>query len=99
KKLLATLLVANNLFNIGVVILFSYIGRNIFIDLSSPALKFILEVTLITFLILLFGEVLPKVYATRYNKKFAERVVYPIAFLDAIFSPVSLPMRRVTLYL
>lgn len=99
KKLLATLLVANNLFNIGVVILFSYVGRNIFIDVSSPAFRFILEVIFITFLILLFGEVLPKVYATRNNKKFAERVVYPITFLDVLFSPVSLPMRRITVYL
>ncbi|MDR7208169.1 gliding motility-associated protein GldE [Flavobacterium piscis] len=99
KKLLATLLVTNNLANIGVVILFSFVGRNIFVDISSPAFKFILEVTLVTFLILLFGEVLPKVYATRNNKKFVERVVYPIAFLDTLLSPVSLPMRRITLYL
>lgn len=99
KKLLSTLLVANNLFNIGVVILFSYVGRNIFIDVSSPTFRFILEVIVITFLILLFGEVVPKVYATRNNKKFAERVVYPITFLDILFSPVSLPMRRITLYL
>jgi len=99
KKLLSTLLVANNLFNIGVIILFSYVGRNIFIDVSSPTFRFILEVIVITFLILLFCEVVPKVYATRNNKKFAERVVYPITFLDILFSPVSLPMRRITLYL
>lgn len=99
KKLLATLLVANNFFNIGVVILFSFIGGNIFSEISSPAFKFILEVTLVTFLILLFGEVLPKVYASRNNVKFAKGVAYPIAFLDKLLSPISLPMRRVTLYL
>lgn len=99
KKLLATLLVANNFFNIGVVILFSFIGGNIFSEISSPSFKFILEVTLITFLILLFGEVLPKVYASRNNVKFAKGVAYPIAFLDKLLSPISLPMRRVTLYL
>lgn len=99
KKLLATLLVTNNLTNIGVVILFSYIGKNIFLNVSHPIFKFALEVTLVTFLILLFGKVLPKVYATRNNVKFANRFVYPIAFLDTVFSPISLPMRRVTLYL
>ncbi|WP_026728569.1 gliding motility-associated protein GldE [Flavobacterium denitrificans] len=99
KKLLATLLVANNFLNIGVVILFSFIGRNIFSRIASPAFKFFLEVVLVTFLILLFAEVLPKVYASRNNIKFAKRVAYPIAFLDKLLSPISLPMRSVTLYL
>ncbi|CAA9196246.1 hypothetical protein FLA105534_01041 [Flavobacterium bizetiae] len=99
KKLLATLLVANNFFNIGVVILFSFIGQNIFANVSSPVFKFILEIVLVTFLILLFGEVLPKVYASRNNIKFAKRVAYPIAILDTLLSPISLPMRSLTLYL
>ena len=99
KKLLATLLVANNFLNIGVVILFSFIGRNIFGEISSALLKFILEVIVVTFLILLFGEILPKIYAGRNTLKFAKRVAYPIAFLDKLLSPVSLPMRAVTLYL
>ena len=99
KKLLATLLVANNFLNIGVVILFSFIGRNIFENINSALLKFTLEVIVVTFLILLFAEVLPKVYASRNNIKFAKRVAYPIAFLDKLLSPISLPMRAVTLYL
>ncbi|AWK04170.1 gliding motility-associated protein GldE [Flavobacterium crocinum] len=98
KKLLATLLVANNFFNIGVVILFAYIGQNIFEDINSAVLKFTLEVILVTFLILLFGEVLPKVYASRNSKSFAKRVAYPLAFLDKVLSPISLPMRAVTIY-
>ena len=99
KKLLATLLVANNFLNIGVVILFSFIGRNIFAGVDSPVLKFILEVILVTFLILLFAEVLPKVYASRNNIKFAKRFAYSISILDKLLSPISLPMRSVTLYL
>jgi len=98
KKLLATLLVANNFFNIGVVILFAYIGQNIFANVGSPAFKFTLEVILVTFLILLFGEVLPKVYASRNSVRFAKRVAYPLAFLDKVLSPISLPMRAVTIY-
>lgn len=99
KKLLATLLVANNFVNIGVVILFSYVGHTLFSAVTSPALKFILEVIVVTFLLLLFGEVLPKVYASRNNVKFAKWVVYPLAVLDKLLSPISLPMRSVTIYL
>ena len=99
KKLLATLMVANNFINISIILLFSYISKSMFIALTAPLLKFIIEVLIITFLILLFGEVLPKVYASRNNKKFAKLVAYPIAFLDKLLSPISLPMRAVTIYL
>ncbi len=99
KKLLATLLVANNFINIGVVILFSYVGHEVFSGIASPVLKFIIEVILVTFLILLFGEVLPKVYASRNNIKFAKLIAYPISGLDKLLSPISLPMRKATIYL
>jgi putative hemolysin len=99
KKLLATLLVANNFINIGVVILFLFIGRNLFSAVTSPFLKFSIQVIIVTFLILLFGEVLPKVYASRNNIKFAKWVAYPVAVLDKLLSPISLPMRKVTIYL
>ena len=99
KKLLATLLVANNFLNIGVVILFLFIGKNLFSTITSPFLKFSIQVIIVTFLILLFGEVLPKVYASRNNIKFAKWVAYPVAVLDKLLSPISLPMRKVTIYL
>jgi gliding motility-associated protein GldE len=98
KKLLATLLVANNFINIGVVILFSFVGSDLFSAITSTVLKFILEIIVITFLILLFGEVLPKVYASRNAIKFAKQIAYPIALLDKILSPISLPMRAATIY-
>jgi putative hemolysin len=99
KKLLATLLVANNFINIGVVILFSFVGKDLFSAVASSILKFILEVIVVTFLLLLFGEVLPKVYASRNNIKFAKGIAYPIVALDKLLSPLSLPMRSVTIYL
>ncbi len=99
KKLLATILVANNFSHIGVIIIFSFVGDNLFAAIASPLLKFVVEVILITFLILLFGEVLPKVYASRNNVKFAQFIARPIAFLDTLLSPVSLPMRAVSIYL
>ncbi|UFH36580.1 gliding motility-associated protein GldE [Flavobacterium acetivorans] len=99
KKLLATLLVANNFINIGVVILFSFVGRDLFSGITSPVLKFVLEVIVVTFLLLLFGEVLPKVYASRNNIKFAKIIAYPIVLLDKLLSPISVPMRNTTVYL
>jgi putative hemolysin len=99
KKLVATLLVANNFINISIVLLFSFVGKTIFSGVTTPLLKFILEVLTATFLILLFGQVLPKVYASRNNTKFAKLIVYPIAFLDKLLSPISLPMRAATIYL
>jgi putative hemolysin len=99
KKLLATLLVANNFINIGVVILFAFIGKILFSDIHSTLIKFIIEVILVTFLILLFGEVLPKVYASRNNIKFSMMVAIPVGFLDKILSPISIPMRGITIFL
>jgi len=94
NKLLATILVANNFINIAIVILFTQIGEIIFNNISSSILKFILEVVVATFLILLFGEILPKIYANRNNLKFSKIVAYPLLFLDIFFTPVSIPMQN-----
>jgi len=97
KKLLATILVANNFINIGIVILFAFLGNYIFAGVASVVVKFVLEVVVITFLILLFGEILPKIYASRNNLKFATFMAFPLGVLDVLFSPLSLPMRSITL--
>ncbi|MBB5267058.1 gliding motility-associated protein GldE [Algibacter amylolyticus] len=97
KKLLATILVANNFINIAIVILFAFLGDFMFGNITNPTIKFIVEVVVITFLILLFGEILPKIYASRNNLKFATFMAYPLKVLDVILSPISLPMRSVTL--
>ena len=96
KKLLATILVANNFINIGIVILFAYLSDYVFGNITSSVLKFTLDVVLITFLILLFGEILPKIYASRNNLKFAIFMAYPLKVLDFLLSPLSLPMRGFT---
>ncbi len=96
KKLLATILVANNFLHIAVVILFSFSLDEVFSKISIPAVKFIVEVLLVTFLILLFGEVLPKVYASRNNIKFACFIAYPLLILNKLLSPISIPLRGLT---
>jgi len=97
KKLLATILVANNFINIAIVLLFAYLGEFMFNGITSTILRFILEVVIVTFLILLFGEILPKIYASRNKMKFATFMAYPLNVLDIVFSPISLPMRSVTI--
>jgi len=96
KKLLATLLLANNFLNIGVVIIFSIVGSSLFENILSPVIKFVVEVVLVTFLILLFGEVLPKIYASRNSLKFSAFIIVPLSFLDKLLSPISIPMRNIS---
>jgi gliding motility-associated protein GldE len=104
QKLLATILVANNFINIGIVILFAYLGEFIFKDINTVlnlfffkvSLQFILEVIVVTFLILLFGEILPKIYASRNNIAFSKFMAYPLKTLDVLFTPVSGPMQAFT---
>ena len=105
KKLLASILVANNFINIAIVILFASLGDSLFEGLDSELnlsgfkidLVFFIEVVLITFLILFIGEILPKVYANRNNLKFSKFMAYPLKVLDIIISPISIPMQRITL--
>ena len=99
KKLLATLLVANNVINIAIVVLFVAISHNFFLTIPYVGLRLFAKIALITFVILFFGEVLPKIFASRNNIKFAKITVYFIAFLEKILSPISLPMRFLTIYL
>ena len=102
KKLLATILVANNFINIAIVLLFDNLADDLFAGINTEFygidLRFFFEVGLVTFLILLFGEILPKVYASRNKVQFSNFMAYPINFLDSLFSPLSTPMRAVTLY-
>ncbi|MFC4723113.1 gliding motility-associated protein GldE [Geojedonia litorea] len=99
KKLLATILVANNFINIGIVILFAYLGEFMFYNITVLWLRFIVEVVLITFLILLMGEIIPKIYASRNRVKFSAFMAIPLRVIDVLFSPLSLPMRQFTLYI
>ena len=104
KKLLATILIANNAINIAVVLLFSVIGDTIFSNINYVlfnfiSVRFLLEVVVATFLILMFGEILPKVYANRNRLSFTHFMAYPLKVLDFLFAPLSLPMRSATIYL
>ncbi len=88
NKLLATILISNNFVNIGIVILSAFISKDLFM-FDSPLEEFLYETVIVTFLILLFGEVIPKVYANIYNTPFALFMAYPMFLLQKTFSPLS----------
>ncbi|MBA7580254.1 hypothetical protein ES708_22145 [subsurface metagenome] len=89
ERLLATILVVNNFINIGIVILSAFITNSI-IDFSNiPVLGFIFQIIIIAFLLLLFGEILPKIYATHYAVQFSTNMSYPLYYLEKIFKPIS----------
>lgn len=89
ERLLATILVSNNFVNVGIVILGAFVTSMLFDFSTSPILEFIVQAVLITFLLLLFGEILPKVYATHYPLSFARFMAYPLDTLAHVFSPLN----------
>ena len=99
KKLLATILVANNLINIAIVLLFASLTPLFFEGISPEWLRFTIEVGAVTFLILLFGEILPKIYASRNSISFALFMAFPIHVLNVLFTPLNNPMRSATLFI
>jgi putative hemolysin len=88
--LLATIVIANNLINIAIVIL-STIITDMLIDFSgAPALGFIFKVVVITFLLLLFGEIIPKLYANHIPLRFSLFMALPVRVLSKLLKPLSL---------
>jgi len=96
NRLLATILIANNVINIAIIILSTIVFRAFFEMQLHPVLAFILQVALITFLILLFAEVLPKVYASRHPKRFSAFMAGPLLVLRKFFQPLSALLVKTT---
>ena len=89
EHLLATILVANNFVNVGIVILSSFTVDSIVDFTNEPILGFVVQVIIISFVILLFGEIIPKVYTTHHALKFARLVAIPIYYMVKIFKPLN----------
>lgn len=100
RKLLATILITNNFINIGIVLLFAYIFQFIFRGNLDFVLIFIIEVGVITGILLVFGEILPKTFASRNPLIFARFMLIPLEFIDryALFV-FSKPMSLVGSYI
>lgn len=89
KKLLATILIANNFINVAIVAVSTYVSQSWFSNDISETTAFILQVVVVTFIILLFGEVMPKVYATKYNISLAKFMAPYMTVIKTISSPLS----------
>ena len=88
EKLLATILIGNNLVNIMIVIVLNYAMNQMF-TFNSAVANFLVQSVILTFLILLFGEVIPKLYATNNNVRFATFVAPALQVFQTLFSPLS----------
>ena len=88
EKLLATTLVGNNLINVMVVVVLNFAMNQIFV-FNSPVASFAVQTVILTFLILLFGEVMPKLYASNNNVKFALAAYGGLRFMMSLFAPIT----------
>ena len=87
QRLLATILIGSNFVNITFIILLTFFANTVFNFSNSPLLGFILQTIAISFLLLLFGEITPKIYATQFARKTARKTATLLAVLEKIFGP------------
>ncbi len=89
EKLLATILISNNFINVGIVIISTFLTTEIFEFNHDPFWAFFIQVVIVTFLILLIGEIIPKLYANHRALRFSLFISYPIMVVDKLFAPLS----------
>lgn len=86
-QLLATILIVNNLFNIAIILSLHLLTHKLLAGLAFHW-HLLIEVVLITFVLVLFGEIIPKVYARHFNLKVARFMSLPISFFKLVFYPL-----------
>jgi putative hemolysin len=96
KKLLATILIANNFVNVAVVMISSFIVSIVFNFTLYPLAGFILQVVVITFLIVMIGEVLPKIYAVQNSMKLVKLMAVPMLSLSKVLYPFVYVLEKST---
>jgi putative hemolysin len=96
KKLLGTILIANTFVNIAVVMVTTSIFSILFDFSANPIIGFLLEVVVVTFLLVLLGEVIPKIYAFQHNMKVANFVAVPMYTVYKFFLPLVYVLESTT---
>ena len=89
EYMLAAILIANNFVNVAVVTLCTFAINSWFNFTAAPVLGFILETIVLTFLLLLFGEIMPKIYAQRNALRFVRLVGFALNGLEGLCHPLS----------
>ncbi|MCD6365942.1 MAG: gliding motility-associated protein GldE [Bacteroidales bacterium] len=95
-QLLATILITNTFVNISIVILSSYLTNHIFDFSQSKAFGFLFQLVIITFFLLLFGEIMPKLVANYRPRRFALFMAYPLSFIFVLLKPFTKLLTRST---
>lgn len=88
QRLLATILIANNLVNVTIVVLTNFALGPVFEGMGA-VLSFVLQTVILTFLILLFGEILPKLYANNFPMQWARMAVPALTAVSRLLTPLS----------
>lgn len=88
KKLLATILIANTLINIAFVLVTTSLFNTIFNFEENPVFGFVFEVFVVTFLLVLFGEVIPKIYSVQNNIKVTQLFAVPLLTIYRFLQPL-----------
>jgi putative hemolysin len=88
-RLLSSILATNSICNIAIIILAAFISSRLFDLSNNPIVSFIIEVVVITFILLLFCEIMPKVYASRNQLRFALVMAPALTLVSKILSPLS----------
>ena len=89
ERTLATILITNNLINVTIIMLLNYFIKHVVDFGNALLLEFIMITVILTFLLLLFGEIMPKVYAGQRPLAFCRRTAGIILFLSKVFRPLS----------
>ncbi|MED5306896.1 MAG: gliding motility-associated protein GldE [Bacteroidota bacterium] len=95
KLLLATILVSNITINISLIIISSIFFSDLF-NFKNSTINFIIQILIITFFILLFGEVIPKTYANKKPLLFSEIMALPVSLLQKLIYPASIILVKST---
>jgi gliding motility-associated protein GldE len=96
KDLLAGILILNNFINIAIVLLFTVLTREVFDFTQSPILGFVFQVIFITSVLLLFGEIMPKILAKQRPIVFIELMTNQLLFVLKIFKPLIYTLSKTT---
>jgi putative hemolysin len=99
KKLIATLVLAHNFVNIGVVVISETVVDSLFNNSFNTLQMFFIRLIGVTFLILLIGEVIPKIFVKQHALKGAYLLVFPLAITEKILSPLSFLLIKSTMFL
>ena len=98
ERLLATILITNNFVNVTIIMLCNFFFMNVFV-FHSPLAEFLILTVILTFLLLLFGEIMPKIYSAQKTLAFCRFSAPGIYFLEKVFRPIATVLVRSTTFL